>query len=120
MTTVDAFLDRFDRAWLERDWEALSDCFLEQVVMVLPGFARKVLGREAMLQSYREFMGRAEIEAFETKERSIDIFGDMAVTAVKWRMKWTSEGKSYDEEGRELLVLVKREGAWKAAWRTMV
>jgi ketosteroid isomerase-like protein len=107
-------------AWPAGRFDELRGYFHPDVVLAQPGFAKRSVGREALIASYRDFVNSATIHSFTPGEVQIDDSGDSAVTTMPWSMDYTIEGQRYQESGWDLLVFGKREGRWVVVWRTLV
>jgi ketosteroid isomerase-like protein len=111
---------RINAAWLAGRFDELRDYFHPDVVLAQPGFAKRTVGREALIASYRDFVNSATIHSFTPGEVQIDDGGDSAVTTMPWEIEYTMEGQRYQEHGWDLLVFGKRDGGWVVVWRTVV
>ena len=98
-------------AWMHGRFDELREYFHPDVVLAQPGFARRTVGRDALIAAYREFAAEAA-GSFRAGDIRVDEAGDSAVTT----MPWTTD----DERGWDLLVFGKREGRWVVVWRTVV
>jgi hypothetical protein len=90
--------------------------------MIAPGFSGRVAGRDAVVESYREFMDRSTLDSYSESPATIEVFGSTAIANYRWEMVWTSGGKQDRGAGHDLFVLVREpeSSRWKAVWRTMV
>lgn len=122
LTEVSSALHRLSESWRNRRYDELRDCFHDSAVMVAPGFSRRVLGRDAIVESYREFMDRSTLDSYSEAPATIDAVENTAVAHYRWEMVWTSGGKQDRASGHDLFVFVRESesGRWKAVWRTMV
>ena len=100
-------------AWLEGRFDDLLQYFHPDVVLAQPGLAKRVVGRGAMIESYRQ-MGK--IHSYTPGEIQVD----GTVSTMPWEIDYTIEGQRYRESGWDLLVFGKREGRWVVVWRTVV
>lgn len=50
-----SFVERINDAWLEGRTDRLADLFHAGIVMVLPGFAGRVEGAEAVVAGFEDF-----------------------------------------------------------------
>jgi len=107
-------------AWLAGRFDELREYFHPDVVLAQPGFAKRTVGRDALIDSYRQFTRNATIHSFTPGEVQVDGTSDSAVTTMPWEMDYTFEEKRYHDRGWDLLVFGKREGRWVVVWRTVV
>lgn len=116
-------LDRIAAAWQAGDRETLTPCFDERVVFTAPGFQARIDGRDACLDSYREFTERATLTEYVQQDAAVELWGDTAVATYPWTMAWESGGKSHRESGHDVLVFRRAPApspGWCVVWRTIV
>src|SRR6266498_4047709 len=99
-----ATLGRLSEAWRNRRYAELEGLFDERVIVILPGFAGRLEGREALVRSYQEFMERASLEEYREDTPTIDTWADTAVAYYHWSMTWTAGGKTERGSGHDLFV----------------
>ena len=109
-----------NRAWSKGKLEKLEEYFHKDVVMVAPEFNARAEGREACIESYEEFIGRATVAAFRESDIVIDIWGATGVSTYSWDIEYELGGQVYKETGRELLVFVRTRGRWQLVWRALM
>lgn len=107
-------------AWIERRVDDLVALFHPDAVLVAPGFAQRLEGREAVLGSYREFLAAAVVHAFEMDEPEVDVIGRTAVASCPYTMEYELQGGRWRGGGHDLLVWRRDEGEWRVVWRTLV
>ena len=111
MNDLHEIVRNINDAWLHGRFDELRDYFHPDAVLAQPGVAKRMVGRDALIDSYRRFAAEAA-GSFRAGEIHVDSAGDSAVTT----MPWTTD----DERGWDLLVFGKREGRWVVVWRTVV
>jgi uncharacterized protein (TIGR02246 family) len=111
---------RSNRAWLSGAAHEVSSLFEEDAVVVAPGLQGRIQGRDEIARSYEDYVHHARTHSFEELEHQIDIFGDTAVAAYRFTVRYTLNGEDAEREetGQEVLVLRRGVGGWKAIWRT--
>jgi Domain of unknown function (DUF4440) len=111
---------RINRIWLDGQVEMLAALVDANVVMVLPGFAGRVQGREEFLAGFRDFCANAHVHKFDDHGYDTDVIGDTAVITFQYEMIYERSGERYRATGRDLWVFRDREGNWIAVWRAML
>ncbi|MDX1585619.1 MAG: nuclear transport factor 2 family protein [Balneolaceae bacterium] len=114
---IEQLVNRLNDDWLNDRIENLSRYFHKQVVMIQPGTHKKVIGREEMIDSYREFAEEADVSDFRIRDLRIDVFGETAIVLYTFSIKYRVETTQYDENGLEILVLNLHNGHWQIVWR---
>ncbi len=105
-------------AWLDNRLADLRSFFHEQVIAAPPGSAARFAGREAMVDSYAQFMAAAKILDFKSLNLRVELFGSTAVSELHFFIRYEMEGTVIAEEGLDTMVWNREGGAWRAVWRT--
>lgn len=118
--TADATMRRINRVWLDGDVDALSPMLHPEIVMALPGFAGRIVGREEFLAGFRDFCQNAKIHQFHDYDHHVDVVDGTAVVTFRYEMVYERSAERYRSTGRDLWVFENQSGAWIAVWRTML
>jgi uncharacterized protein (TIGR02246 family) len=108
---------RINAAWLDGHREGLDELFHDRVVIVGPDGTRYGEGKEAVVESYRDFGRRATVSDFRESDGRVDVYDAVAVVSYRFDIEYTIEGQTSREAGREVMVLEKHDGRWLAVWR---
>lgn len=114
------FLRKVETAWLGGRFEELRECFREDAVLLGADLEQRLEGRDAIVDSYVQFLREARVLAFESEAPIVDVLGDSAVTVTPWAVRYEREGTIYEETGGDLLVLARDGEGWRVAWRTLL
>jgi ketosteroid isomerase-like protein len=104
-------------AWRESQFDRLEPLFAETVVFQNSKGDRQVEGKEACIQSYRDFMGIAKVLGYEEEEPDIIPFAGFVIANYRWQIDYGMNGGTFHDEGRDWLALTKQDGAWRINWR---
>ena len=107
-------------AWLKGHAEDLIDYFHDDMVIVTPDGKEQGKGKVACVQSYKGFSSMAITKEFKEKDPSIQVYGNTAIAGYTFEMTYEMNGKSFDDVGRDIFVLIREEGKWLAVWRTII
>jgi len=113
-----AFVKGMDLCWMERRFDDLSAYLADDMVMVAPDGRHRIEGRDASIESYRDFMSRCEVSRFDAHDHRVTLRGAAAIVEYGWAMAWLEQGMAREAQGREILVLAQRDEAWRVVWRT--
>jgi hypothetical protein len=113
-------LDSFNRAWRERRFGELSQVLDEHVVMNGTGLKELLRGRDALIQSYVDFMTNSEIVEYSESNHSVDRWGDTAVAVYHWSMTWRQDGKADSASGQDMFVFQRRQSRWVVVLRVLL
>ena len=119
-STVAAAMRAINQAWLSGRVDDLAPAVHPEIVMVLPGFAGRVRGREPLLAGFRDFVQNASTEDFRELEQQIDVVGATAVVTCTYEMVYARAGERYRATGRDIWVFQRDDARWIAVWRTMM
>jgi uncharacterized protein (TIGR02246 family) len=109
-----------NRAWLEGNAQDMERLVHPDVVMILPGFAGRVAGREALVNGFRDFSENAAVLQFREDDSQVDVIGGTAVVSFAYEMTYELSGGRYRATGRDMWVFENRDRSWLAVWRTML
>lgn len=107
-------------AWVHGDAGEMGDYLDERMVIAQPGFHGRLVGREACIESYREFAQHATIQRYDEGEMTVDVRGDTAIASFHYAIEYEMDGETYHDVGHDLLVLMRGDGGWRAVWRTLI
>jgi ketosteroid isomerase-like protein len=112
-------VNKINESWLAKNYNGIGSCLDDNVIMAAPGSTNRIKGREAYVQSYRDYDTVAKTLQFNIEEPQIDIIGDTAVTICPFDVTYELKGKIYHERGSDILILVRKNSDWRVVWRTM-
>lgn len=92
---------------------------LDERAVIARSSGDRLEGREAFVGTYREFVDHGTLHAFVPSEWTVDVWSGTAVVAYRFDIDFEFAGERSRETGRDVWVLVEREGAWRAVWRTV-
>jgi uncharacterized protein (TIGR02246 family) len=115
-----AAMRQINQAWLDGRVEDLAPLVHPEIVMVFPGFAGRIQGRDDFLAGFRDFLQNATIQEYREHDHQIDVAGDTAVVTFRYDMVYERSGGRYRSTGRDLWVFQRQDRAWIAVWRTML
>lgn len=107
-------------AWVRGNAGAMAEYLDERVVIVQPGFQERLVGREACIESYREFGSHALIHSYEESETTVDVRDDTAIASHHYALEYEMDGEMYHDAGHDVFVFVRGESGWRAIWRTLI
>lgn len=117
---IEKLIHRINRAWLDGRPEEMEPFLHPDVVMVFPGFTGRTGGAGAMIAGFSEFCASAKVLEFEESNIDVDVIDRTAVATFTFNMLYERSGQRYQCSGRDLWILAKVGGDWRAIWRTMV
>ena len=118
--TVSSAMQRINRAWLEKRPLDLAALFHADITFVLPGFAGRLHGREALVAGFVDFCRNATVHEYREADQAVDTIGDTAVASFRYQMVYERSGKRYRATGRDLWVFAREGDGWIAVWRAML
>ena len=113
-------LRSINQAWTQGRPEDLAPYFRDDMVIVGPGFQGRTEGKQACIESYKEFISQATIRDYEESEIVVDVWGETAVASYHFEIDYEMGGTEYHDTGYDLFVFVREGGLWRVAWRTLV
>jgi ketosteroid isomerase-like protein len=107
-------------AWVHGHVEEMAKYLDERMVIVQPGFEVRLVGREACIESYREFARHAAIRQYHEDEVTVEVRGDTAIASYRYVIEYEMDGEMYHDAGHDVFVLMRGAGGWRAVWRTLI
>ncbi len=105
-TQATALVHRLNEAWQHADWAAVTRCYHPDVILLPPDAGTPIVGRDAVLQTYREFVEMTELHAFEIQDTSAFTFGTTAIVHMAFEVDYTLEGLRSREAGLDVYTIV--------------
>jgi uncharacterized protein (TIGR02246 family) len=109
-----------NQAWLRGEPAAVAALFAPDVVGIHPNLDGAVRGRDAMVQSFVDYVAQVRTHHFDEQERSVEVLGAIAVATYRFEVRYEIAGATRDECGQEVLVLRRGGDGWQVVWRTQV
>jgi len=113
-------LRSINQAWTQGHTEDLALYFRDDVVIVNPGFQGRLEGKQACIDSYKEFVDQATIQDYQEAEIVVDVWEDTAVASYHFEIDYKMSGTEYHDTGHDLFVFVREGEQWRAVWRTLI
>ena len=104
-------------AWKSGRTDRLHNFFHPGMVMVGPGFQELVRGRDACVESYREFGANAKVYEFTESDFKIGVWGDTADCTYAWSMTYERAGRKSHEVGTDQFVFSRQGDKWLVVYR---
>ncbi len=92
-------------AWQQEDWTAVEGCYHKDVVLMPPDAGTPILGRDAVLETYRDFCQAARLERFHQLELEVFSFERTHIAHMRFEVDYELDGERYRDEGLEIYVL---------------
>jgi uncharacterized protein (TIGR02246 family) len=107
-------------AWVAGHLEELESYFHQDMVIAQPGSGARGTGRQACVDSYREFTSHAIVGELKESNHHIDIWGDTAVVSYRFELDYQMSGQEHHDSGVDLFVFARKNGRWLAVWRAIL
>jgi ketosteroid isomerase-like protein len=117
---IRGILSDINRAWLDGNTDVLERHFHDDMVIAQPGFGIMGEGRDACVDSYKDFADSASVSDLKESEHIVLVWGDTAVASYKFEIEFEMDGKARREAGYDLFVFARQAGRWLAVWRTVL
>lgn len=112
MTETVKFLEDLQEAWQSGDLDRVARFYHPEVVLLPPDLGSPIVGRDAVVQSYEDFLQAASLDEFDVIDLTIfsfDTAGNSAtcVAHMKFTIIYELGGDRYVETGLEIYTVVK-------------
>jgi len=113
-------VDQINDHWLNKRYAGIGELIAEHAIIAPPESAERIRGREAYVQSYRDYDRAATTVEFSPGRPEVDIIGDVAIAVCPFFVVFELAGRVHREQGTDLLVLSRSTDRWRVVWRTMI
>lgn len=113
---IDAFVRGLNDAWRSGDWARLGDCYHERAVLLPPDAGAPIVGREAILATYREFAALAQLNDFSIPALDVFSFGDTHMAHMRFTVDYVYDEDHTIDSGLEIYAIVTTERP-RVVWR---
>lgn len=94
--------------------------FAPDVIIAPPGDRDRIIGREAVVKSFRHYTEQAIHNRFDELDLRVDVTATVAVAVLRFSIRYEIGGAIYEETGRDIFVMAPSEGSWRIIWRTQI
>lgn len=109
-----------NEAWLSGRIDELGRFFAPDVIIAPPGDRDRIIGREAVVESFRHNTEQAITHRFDELDLRVDVTATVAVAVLRFSIRYEIGGATYEETGRDIFVMAPSEGSWRIIWRTQI
>jgi ketosteroid isomerase-like protein len=113
---IDTFVRELNAAWQSEDWAGLGACYHEHAVLLPPDAGEPIVGREAILETYREFTALAKLNAFSIPALDVFHFGDTYMAHMRFTVDYVYDGDHTVDSGLEIYTIVVTDRP-RVVWR---
>lgn len=123
MDEIRQFLMDLQEAWQSGDLDRLAGFYHPDVVLLPPDLGTPIVGRDAVVESYGDFLQAARLDAFEVTDLTVFEFDTSDSTAtgmahLKFDIIYELGDERYVETGLEIYTVLKEGENLAIAWRS--
>jgi hypothetical protein len=112
-----AWVQAYDAAWLDRDWNRLETMLAPDVESVTAGHSETLVGRPAVIANLRESLADATVHEYSATDVHVRGTGAIRVLSYRWLRDETVGDERVTREGRDLLALRAGHDGWQLVRR---
>ncbi len=101
-------------AWTRGNPDDLAQFFHRNMVAICPTERLRLMGGNACIAGWKQFVQTTTIRRWEEREPLIQIYGSAAVVTYYFDMSFDMNGRRIDMGGRDMFFFVKEDGRWWA------
>jgi hypothetical protein len=98
----------------------IDSFFHDNVKILSPDMKILGDGKAVCIKSYVDFIDKAKIEQYDHEITNVFIYDNTAIVFYTYSMTWVMEGKTLNDQGKELYVLTKNNDDWLIILRKLV
>lgn len=107
-----ATLRALNDAWTQGSPERLAEYFHPEMIAITPVDRLRREGAAACIAGWQGFAESTHIHSWREIDPLIRVFGDSAVVAYYYEIKFEMGGQVIEQDGRDLFFLVRENGRW--------
>jgi SnoaL-like protein len=115
-----SLIEALDGCWMQGRLQDLDAFLANDVVFAAPDGKHRIVGLAQAIESYRQFTSQAQVKRYQPRDYVVTKWGDTAVVEYAWQMTWVAGETEHNDEGRDVLVLARRDENWRVVWRTQI
>jgi ketosteroid isomerase-like protein len=116
---IKGIIHAINEHWKLKDYEGIGAFLADDVVIAPPGSDKRIHGRAAYVQSYRDYDQSADTLEYLLGDPKVDLVGNTSVAVCPFEVVYKLQGTKHHEKGKNILVFSLSHGRWKIVWRTM-
>lgn len=117
--TIKGIVRAINECWSLKDYDGIGSYLADDVVIAPPQSDKRIRGRAAYLQSYRDYDQMAETLKYLPGEPKVDLIKGTAVAVCPFEVVYKYQDEEHHEQGQNILVFTFSHDSWKIVWRTM-
>ncbi|MEM7217872.1 MAG: nuclear transport factor 2 family protein [Pseudomonadota bacterium] len=114
---ITTLVRQLNDAWLQQDYDALAALYHPQAVLLPPDAGAPITGRDAVLQTYRDFHSVGSVTRFEVDDITIYEFAASVMCHMRFQISYRVGDNDYVEPGLETYMICEHEGVPVIGWR---
>lgn len=113
-------MQKINQAWVHNRPGEMESHLHPDMVIITSDVEYRADGRDACIDSYKDFCKRATIREYKEEKPNVDIFDDQAVVIYQFDISYDLEGEVHRDRGSDIFVFRREKDQWLAIWRTLV
>jgi hypothetical protein len=101
-------------AWTKGNPDDLKRYFHPDMVAITATDRLRLTGRDACIQSWKDFAAAATIHHWAETDPLISVYGGAAVVTYYFDMSFDMNGRRIQSAGRDMFMFVREDGRWLA------
>ncbi len=115
---VKQFIKELTDTWLEERYDDLYEFFHQDVALLPPGSVAPIIGRELVIDSYRQFASVGTVHKFDILEITLHTYEHTTVCDMLFEVDYELDAGRYHERGLEVYVIDTSGPKFNILWRT--
>ena len=115
-----SFIANFNHSWTKGKLDLIPEFLHEKVVFISPDLSTEIVGIEACIKTFEDYLNTAKTNKFRTTDIGINIWNSTAMVVLEYYVEYEIEEQVYKENCTECWTLVNQSEKWKLAWRALV
>lgn len=102
MSPAENLIRALNDAWLADDFDAIAACYHADVILLPPDAGVPIIGRDAVVSTYREFSNQARLKDFQVTELLTYPVDGLSAIHMRFDVEYQLDEAVYQESGLDV------------------
>ena len=107
-----------NEAWQAGNWDKVGEFYHPDAVLLPPDTGEPIVGRTAILETYRQFASAARLIAFEIEDLTVFSYPGTSMVHMSFAAEYELEGTGFEDRGLEIYAVDTASS--RIVWRNQI
>jgi len=117
---IKELLKKANQTWSSGHPHDLKHYFHDNMLILSPDLKILGSGKENCIKSYIDFLNHVTVTDFKENDPDVFVFDNTTIAFYRYSISWKTGDKSFNENGKEMYVLSKKENKWLIVLKKLI